>query len=97
MAYKLIILNGAYNDLDDAIAWYCQFSKTLCVDLLLKFENALQQVVESPLQHQLQKGNYRKINLKRFPYKVVYKVSDKEILIVAFAHQKRRQHYWRNR
>ena len=39
----------------------------------------------------------RRLLVGRFPYQVVYRLRDTEIVIVAFAHLKRRPDYWRKR
>lgn len=39
----------------------------------------------------------RRLLVGRFPYQVVYRLRDTEIVIVAFAHLKRRPGYWRKR
>jgi len=39
----------------------------------------------------------RRVLVQRFPYQVVYRVSDDEIVVVAIAHPKRRPGYWRKR
>ncbi|MCH7935415.1 MAG: type II toxin-antitoxin system RelE/ParE family toxin, partial [Gemmatimonadetes bacterium] len=39
----------------------------------------------------------RRVLLHRFPYIVVYKELEDEILVVAFAHHKQRPGYWRDR
>ena len=42
-------------------------------------------------------GQTRRILVDRFPYQIVYRLRPAEIVIVAFAHLKRRPGYWRNR
>ena len=39
----------------------------------------------------------RRVLVQRFPYQVVYSLSEKEIVIIAIAHSKRRPGYWRKR
>ena len=39
----------------------------------------------------------RRVLVQRFPYQVVYRLSEDEIVIVAIAHLKRRPGYWRKR
>ncbi len=39
----------------------------------------------------------RRKGIAGFPYNVIYYVSDNEIVIVAYAHEKRRPNYWRDR
>lgn len=39
----------------------------------------------------------RRLNLRRFPYKVIYRIHDESVFVVALAHHKRRDGYWRRR
>jgi len=39
----------------------------------------------------------RQFNVDRFPYRVVYRIRDEDIYVVAVAHTSRRPGYWRNR
>ena len=39
----------------------------------------------------------RRVLVQRFPYQVVYRLSEDEIVIVAIAHLKRKPGYWRKR
>jgi plasmid stabilization system protein ParE len=39
----------------------------------------------------------RRLIMERFPYQIVYYLSENEIVIVAIAHSKRRPGYWRKR
>ena len=36
----------------------------------------------------------RKCAIHKFPYKILYAIEQKDILILAFAHQHRRSNYW---
>jgi plasmid stabilization system protein ParE len=42
-------------------------------------------------------GLTRRASVHRFPYQVVYHLAAREIVIVAFAHLKRRPGYWKKR
>jgi plasmid stabilization system protein ParE len=42
-------------------------------------------------------GNIRRALLKTYPYAVVFREGEEEILILAIAHGKRRPGYWRKR
>ena len=39
----------------------------------------------------------KRLILRRFPYDVVVKERDDELVVIAFAHQSRRPQYWRTR
>ena len=62
-----------------------------------KFFVALQTIVKRPLAFQIIKSKYRKYNIARFPYSIVFKIVKDRITIVAFAHQKRKPNYWKKR
>jgi len=44
-----------------------------------------------------QDGRTRRVLVQRFPYQIVYRPSQDEIVIIAIAHLKRRPGYWRKR
>ena len=39
----------------------------------------------------------RALILKRFPYSIIFRVEEQEIVVIAVAHAKRRPRYWRKR
>lgn len=97
MAYKLTILEPALQELDKAIEWYLPISELLVQGLLKDYYMALKEMEEHPLHFPLISKKFRKCNLQRFPYKVIYTIKEKEIIVIAFAHHKRRPGYWKNR
>jgi plasmid stabilization system protein ParE len=42
-------------------------------------------------------SEYRSVVVLRFPFRIIYKIADDEIVIVAVAHQSRQPDYWRDR
>jgi len=43
------------------------------------------------------RGGFRRRLLRRFPYGILYKEEESQIVIVAVMHLRRRPGYWRNR
>jgi len=72
MAYKTVLLAEAKEEITEAAEFYHQVSPKLSADLLLKFYETLNSIVKAPLRNRLIRRKYRKLNLRRFPYKVVY-------------------------
>jgi toxin ParE1/3/4 len=97
MVYKILLLPEVRIEVSDAVIFYKQFSDELASDLLTKFYQGLEALVDDPLLLQADKHGFRKINLKRFPYKIIFKITTESIVVIAFMHHKRRPGYWRNR
>lgn len=51
----------------------------------------------APAYHGRRLPSVRRKGAKTFPYGVVYFVRDDEVVVVAYAHDKRRPGYWRSR
>jgi len=58
---------------------------------------ALTKVVANPLQYASPDGVHRECPLKKFPFRIVYRVLENRVLVVAIAHAKRRPGFWRSR
>lgn len=97
MTYRTVLLAHARKEIAEAVEFYSQYSTELSVKLLTRFYETTDLIVQAPLRPQLIRRRYRKLNLRQFPYKVIYRVARNTVYIVAFAHQKRRPYYWRGR
>jgi mRNA-degrading endonuclease RelE of RelBE toxin-antitoxin system len=97
MAYKITLLDGALEDLDIAFSWYSEIHVELAKDLVFKFKEALSKIELNPFLSQNLSSGFRKVNLHRFPYKLIFEINDTEIIVVALAHHKRKPGYWKNR
>jgi plasmid stabilization system protein ParE len=67
----------------------------------VRFEQALSHAVRSAVVHP-ERGAPRSKNTRRwlvkgFPYRVIYRANESEVLIVAIAHQRRRPDCWDTR
>ncbi len=97
MAYKILLLPEARIEIADTAIFYKQFSDELSSVLLTKLYQSLSLAAEDPQLFQADRNGFRKINLKRFPYKIVFKISGDSIVVMALAHHKQRPGYWKNR
>jgi plasmid stabilization system protein ParE len=97
MAYSIDFLPAAEIDLDNTTDWYTRFNKELANDFLNKVNIAIQTILSNPKQFQKIYKTYRKVNLARFPYKIIYKIEMQSIIIVAVSHHKRSQAHWKKR
>ncbi len=99
MAYNHSISSLAQLDIDEALDHYKDISAALNKSLYQNIQKAIADIKLKPFLFQKinKQRPYRKINVDRFPYKIVYRVDQTELVIVAFAHHKRKPNYWKKR
>jgi plasmid stabilization system protein ParE len=90
-------LAGARSDFDESFDWYAQRSTQAAVRFAATVDAALDKVAANPAQFASPDGVHRECPVKRFPFRIVYRLVDNRVLIVAIAHAKQRPGYWRNR
>ena len=99
---RLRILDAAAEEAAEAAAWYeaqrpglgSEFQQAIDAALDLLQEDVLPL---SPVTGIAGERGAKRLSLKRFPYDVVVREVDEDIVVVACAHQSRRPGYWRTR
>ncbi len=84
-------------ELEEATFFYEKRSAGLGDDLLYDFEQTIQRIVAAPTRYRKIYDQIRQVRLRRFPFNIVYEVSENIIYILAFSHLRRRPFYWQNR
>ena len=84
-------------EVTEAAQYYEVQKSGLGSQLLVDVERALHQILKNPEASPRIGRRLRRKSLLRFPYNLVYAVHQDKILILAYAHQKRRPFYWRKR
>ncbi|MEZ0266446.1 MAG: type II toxin-antitoxin system RelE/ParE family toxin [Phycisphaerae bacterium] len=87
-------------ELKEATAWYSEQLVGLGDELLVEVEQAFRRVRESPYTCAMtreQDPSLRASPVRRFPYRVVFRIRSDESLVVAVAHSRRRPDYWKDR
>ncbi len=91
------LLQVAEQELDEAVEYYNGERPGLGRDFLLEFLNSLERIKTYPeTWHSFSTGT-RRCQMRRFPYGIVYQITEKEILVLAVAHLHRRPEYWKTR
>lgn len=95
-AYRVEIAPAAERDIQGAYFWYAE-RNTLSADAFrTEVLDAIDRVGDSPLGKAADAlGNRRRV-LHRFPYSVVYEVTQSTVTILAVAHHRRLPGYWRS-
>ncbi len=97
MVFDYSLHSGAKEDLDEAIKYYSDINQSLTQDLLIEFYQTIDVIVKNPNLFPITTRKFRKASLTRFPYKIFYTVQAGEIIVLAFAHHKRKPGYWKKR
>lgn len=82
MGFSLKINSSAQLDLKSAIDWYESKQIGLGKRFLNEFEKTLSRIQANPYIFKVE-NNYRNALLDIFPYIVIFKMSDKKIIILA--------------
>jgi toxin ParE1/3/4 len=86
-------------ELAAAVQWYEQRRVGLGAELFDAVTATITLIQSHPEVGALRRGRLatRQFNVHRFPYKVVYRIREEDIYVVAVAHSSRRPDYWRDR
>jgi plasmid stabilization system protein ParE len=88
---------AAKAEAQDILRWYTDRNLDKASEFSLELDEAVEQIRENPRRFSRLDGNIRRALLRTYPYAVVYRETEHEILILAIAHGKRRPGYWRKR
>ncbi|WP_058557855.1 type II toxin-antitoxin system RelE/ParE family toxin [Thiohalocapsa sp. ML1] len=94
---KVRELTVALAELDAALGHYRDIDPRLAAALLAEVDAAKQAIRRFPSAWKRFRSGVRGFTLRRFPYTIIYQATDDEILIVAYAHQRRQPQYWLKR
>ncbi|MDZ7714793.1 MAG: type II toxin-antitoxin system RelE/ParE family toxin [Balneolaceae bacterium] len=87
----------AAKELTSTIQYYEEKSVGLGADFLDEIEEAVAQALAHPNSGSLLTKQDHRILLDRFPYEIIYDVSESIITISAVKHLKRKPAYWKSR
>jgi len=80
-----------------AYSWYQERSPAAAQAFLAELDIAIEKVAVSPLARPKYVAGTRRCLFRRFPFSLIYRLSDDLIEIVAVAHARRRPGYWTER
>ena len=91
---KVIILQQALEELNDAVEYYEDKQSRLGLKLKEEIETHVNWIVHNPDVPRKRANCYRRINLKIFPYYIAYTIKSEVIWILAISHGYRKPQHW---
>lgn len=93
---KIAFLSPAQAELDKAFSWYEEQAVGLGYEFLDELDQTLRLIATFPESHPLVDIKLRRCLVNRFPYGVIYGLTDNTITVVAITHLKRKPSCWTN-
>jgi plasmid stabilization system protein ParE len=87
MAYKVIIPRLTERDADEAVQWYEEQQPGLGIRFYQLLLGKLEELKDHPHYFSFIYAEYRRITIDPFPFSIVYKIIDNDVLILAIFHQ----------
>ena len=94
---KVRFLAVAQQEFDEAYEWYEFQVAGLGGKFIEELWVAARRIMIFPESCEEIAAGVRKCLIRRFPYMLIYKVEQTEVLVLAVAHQHRKPHYWKKR
>jgi len=91
---KKIILQQAFEELNDEIAYYEEQQGGLRLRLKDEVDQHVNWILDNSTVLQICRGGYRRVNLKIFPYYIAYITREDTLWIIAIAHGHSKPEYW---
>jgi len=97
MRRTLVVRPQARLELAGAYDWYEEQSTGLGDELLRAVDASIQKIMRNPGQYQKMYRDARRARVGKFPYGLVYTVTDEEIVVVSCVHGRRDPKRWQSR
>ena len=95
---KVSIAAEAERELTESARYYAQQANIeLGLAFITEFERSVDVLRLHPELGARWRSESRRMPLRRFPYSIIYSLSNDEIRILAIAHQRRKPGYWHGR
>lgn len=91
--YSIVFASKAQEEYEESVLWYLKKSEEVSLKFIASIEDTIQKIVKHPL---INKNHYKdiyEINVKKYPFTIVYIINKNEIVILSIYHQKRNPKY----
>jgi toxin ParE1/3/4 len=87
--WRLVVRTGAETDLREAKEWYESQRAGLGEEFVSEIEAALRMLIRDPQRHTVYYRGFRRVFVRRFPYKLFYRVEDNRVIVFRILHVRR--------
>lgn len=94
---NVIICSAAEIDFTESLTWYAEHSIDAANDFDAEFDRALTRIAATPERFPRCDARHRYFLLRRFPFRIIYRIVQGDIVVMAVAHSSRSPDYWTDR
>jgi len=80
-------------DVEEALYYYWNISTRLAGEFHAELQSIIAQAADNPLRFHAVGQGFRRVNLKRFPYHLLYEVRREDMRVMLVRHNKRHPQY----
>ena len=94
---RVQICSAAATDFTESLCWYAERSPELALQFESEIDGALSRISDSPDRFPAFDDRHRYLQMRRFPYLIIYRQHGNTTTIIAVAHTSRAPGFWRDR
>lgn len=94
MSRRVLFRPDVLTDIAESTAWYRTRGWALGEEFAEVLDTCLETISEHPLRYPVLSENVHRAVLPRFPYSVIYEVTEEEIIVLACLHGRRNLRRW---
>lgn len=94
---RVVLRPQARAELLEARAWYDERSPGLGLEFARAVDATIARALRTPSAFGFIEADFRQVVMRRFPYSVIYYVTDTELVVVSCFHHRRRPGTWARR
>jgi toxin ParE1/3/4 len=97
MPCDVITHPDAAEELEAALTWLGKRSDWTPDRLLAEYDANIQKIKKAPDTFRFIYREFRRVNLDRYPYAIIYRFRSNSIYVIAIMHERRHPDYWKHR
>lgn len=94
---KLNYHNLAEMEIESSLSWYEERSKQAFDQFRIRLASVLNYIIQSPERFPRVYDEFRSARVNKFPYKIIFRIEQGTVYVIALAHDKRDPEYWKDR
>jgi len=93
----IIVSSAAEVDYTESLCWYAERDIDAANSFDAEFDHALTEIAADPERFPNCDSRHRYFLLRRFPFRIIYRIVRQDVVVIAVAHASRSPDYWIDR